>query len=92
MALHTCTLPNAKDITQPIPIILDGSNYPAWSQNMSRWLNGHCLLKYVSSEEPKPITRIAKPTAAFLLASEHGKVSIVGLSLGSPTLVLSPLA
>jgi hypothetical protein len=44
-----------KDITQPIQIILDGSNYPAWAQSMSRWLKGHCLWEYVFGEELKPI-------------------------------------
>jgi hypothetical protein len=65
MALPPTTLPNTKDITQPIPTILDGSNYPAWSQNMSRWLEGHYLWEYVSGEKPKPVAGIAEPAAAF---------------------------
>ena len=65
MALPPTTLPNTKDITQPIPIILDGSNYPAWSQHMSRWLKGHCLWEYVSGEESKPVAGIAEPYTAF---------------------------
>jgi hypothetical protein len=65
MALPTSTLPNTKDITHPIPIILDGSNYPAWSQNMSRWLKGHCLWEYVSGKEPKPVAGMVETLAAF---------------------------
>jgi hypothetical protein len=61
---HT-TLPNTKDNTQPIIIILDGSNYQAWSQNMSRWLKGHCLWEYVFGKEPKPIARKEEPANAF---------------------------
>jgi hypothetical protein len=57
----TITLPNTKDITQPIPIILDGSNYPAWAQSMSRWLKGHCLWEYVSGEESKPVAAKEEP-------------------------------
>ena len=65
MALPPNTHPNTKDITQPIPIIIDGSNYPAWSQYMSRWLKGHYLWEYVSGEESKSVAGIAEPTAAF---------------------------
>ena len=65
MALPISTLPYTKDITQPIPIILDGSNYPVWSQNTSRSLKGHCLWEYVSGEEPQPVARIAETTVAF---------------------------
>jgi hypothetical protein len=65
MALPNSILPHTKDITQPIPIILDGSNYLAWSQNMSRWLKGHCLREYVSGEESQPVAGIAETAAAF---------------------------
>jgi hypothetical protein len=65
MALPNSTLPHTKDITQPIPIILDGSNYPTWSQNMSRWLKGHCLWEYVSGEESQLVAGIAETIAAF---------------------------
>jgi hypothetical protein len=65
MALPNFILPHTKDITQPIPIILDGSNYPTWSQNMSRWLKGHCLWEYVSGEKSQPVAGIAETTATF---------------------------
>ena len=61
----TTTLPNTKDITQPIPIILDGPSYSAWSQNMSRWFKVYCLREYVSSEEPQPVARKEEPAVAF---------------------------
>jgi hypothetical protein len=65
MPLPNSTLPHTKDITQPIPIILDGSNYPTWSQNMSRWLKGHCLWEYVSGKESQPVAGIAETATAF---------------------------
>jgi hypothetical protein len=65
MALPNSTLSHTKDITQHIPIILDGSNYPTYSQNISRWLKGHCLWKYVSGEESQPVAGIAETTAYF---------------------------
>jgi hypothetical protein len=59
----TTTLPNTKDITQPVQIILDGSNYPPWAQSMSRWLKGHCLWEYVYGEELKPIAEEKESSA-----------------------------
>jgi hypothetical protein len=61
----TTTLPNTKDINQPINIILDGSNYPAWSQSMCRWLKGQFLWEYVSGEELKRIFEEEESSAAF---------------------------
>ena len=71
MVVAPTTLPNTKDNTQPILVILDGSNYQAWSQNMSRWLKGHYLWEYVFGEEPKPIVWKRGTQYGFLYQPPH---------------------
>ena len=45
---------NERDIIRPITIILDGpTTYYAWSQNITVFLKGHKLCRYVTSSIPK---------------------------------------
>lgn len=43
------------DISQPIKTILDGSNFVSWSQEMSSFLKGRKLWRYVTGTLAKPI-------------------------------------
>uniref|UniRef100_A0A2N9G4E2 Integrase catalytic domain-containing protein n=1 Tax=Fagus sylvatica TaxID=28930 RepID=A0A2N9G4E2_FAGSY len=46
------------EITHPITVILDGpASYHAWSQNMTVFLKGHRLWRYVTGDIPKPVPR-----------------------------------
>jgi hypothetical protein len=43
-------------ITHPITVILDGpTSYHAWSQNMTVFLKGRRLWRYVTGDIPKPV-------------------------------------
>ena len=47
---------NKQDIIRPITVILDGpTSYHAWSQNMTVFLKGHRLWRYVTGDIPKPV-------------------------------------
>ena len=47
---------NERDIIRPITIMLNGpTSYHAWSQNMTVFLKGHKLWRYVTSSIPKPV-------------------------------------
>ena len=47
---------NEWDIVRPIIVILDGpTTYHAWSQNMTVFLKGHKLWRYVTGLIPKPV-------------------------------------
>ena len=47
---------NERDIIRPITIMLDGpASYHAWSQNMTVFLKGHKLWRYVTGSIPKPV-------------------------------------
>jgi hypothetical protein len=44
------------EITHPITVILDGpTSYHAWSQNMTVFLKGRRLWRYVTGDIPKPV-------------------------------------
>ena len=46
------------EITHPITVILDGpTSYHAWSQNMTVFLKGRRLWRYVTGDIPKPVPR-----------------------------------
>ena len=46
------------EITHPITVILDGpASYHAWSQNMTVFLKGRRLWRYVTGDLPKPLPR-----------------------------------
>ena len=57
---------NERDIIRPITIMLDGpTSYHAWSQNMTVFLKGRKLWRYVTSSISKPIPNPkSKATAA----------------------------
>ena len=45
------------EITHPITIILDGpASYHAWSQNMTVFLKGRRLWRYITGDIPKPVS------------------------------------
>jgi hypothetical protein len=45
------------EITHPITVILDGpTSYHAWSQNMTVFLKGRRLWRYVTGDIPKPVS------------------------------------
>lgn len=46
---------NIDSIVRPINVILDGSNYSMWAQNMDVFLKGRQLWRYVTGAVPKPI-------------------------------------
>jgi hypothetical protein len=44
------------EITHPITVILNGpTSYHAWSQNMTVFLKGRRLWRYVTDDIPKPV-------------------------------------
>ena len=50
---------NERDIIHPITIMLDGpTSYHAWSQNMTIFLKGYKLWRYVTSSIPKPVPNL----------------------------------
>jgi hypothetical protein len=44
---------NLDSIVRPIDVILDGSNYSIWAQNMEVFLKGRRLWRYVTRPVPK---------------------------------------
>ena len=49
---------NERDIIRPITIMLNGpTSYHAWSQNMTVFLKGHKLWRYMTNSTPKPIPK-----------------------------------
>ena len=57
---------NEQDIIRPITIMLDSpTSYHAWSMNMTVFLKGHKLWKYVTGSIPRPVPKPkSKATAA----------------------------
>ena len=54
------TQQNERNIIRPIIIMLDGpTNYHAWSQNITVFLKGRKLWRYVTGSIPKPVDRKA---------------------------------
>ena len=52
---------NERDIICPITVILDGpTRYHAWSQNMTVFLKGRKLWRYVTGSIPK-LVRLSQP-------------------------------
>jgi hypothetical protein len=46
------------EITHPITVILDGpASYHAWFQNMTVFLKGRRLWRYITGDIPKPVPR-----------------------------------
>ena len=66
---------NERDIIHPITIILDGpTSYHARSQNMTVFLKGHKLWRYVTSSILKPVP---KPTSKATAAEDASKITVI---------------
>ena len=65
---------NERDIIRPITIMLDGpTSYHAWSQNMTFFLNGRKLWRYVTGSIPKPVPN---PKSKATVAKESSKTVV----------------
>ena len=65
---------NERDIIRPITIMLNGpTSYHAWSQNMTVFLKGHKLWRYVTNSTPKPIP---KPQSKATTAEVASKTAV----------------
>ena len=65
---------NERDIIRPITIILDGpTSYHAWSQNMTVFLKGRKLWRYVTSSIPKSIP---KPQSKATTTEDASKIVV----------------
>ena len=66
--------PNKRDIIRPITIMLDGpTSYHAWSQNMTFFLKGCKLWRYVTSSIPKPVPN---PKSKAIAAEDASKTAV----------------
>ena len=64
---------NERDIILPITIMLDGpTSYHAWSQNMTVFLKGCKLWRYVTGSIPKPVPN---PKTKATTAEESSKTA-----------------
>ena len=65
------TQQNERNIIRPIIIMLDGpTNYHAWSQNITVFLKGHKLWRYVIGSIPKPVPNLKSKAIAAEDASK----------------------
>lgn len=65
---------NERDIIRPITIMLDGpTSYHAWSQNMTVFLKGRKLWRYVTGSIPKPVPN---PKSKATTAEESSKTAV----------------
>ena len=65
---------NERDIIRPITIMLDGpTSYHAWSQNMTFFLKGCKLWRYVTSSIPKPVPI---PKSKAIVAEDASKNAV----------------
>ena len=65
---------NERDIIRPITIILDGpTSYHAWSQNMTVFLMGRKLWRYVTGSIPK---LVINPKSKATTAEESSKTAV----------------
>ena len=68
------TQQNERDIIRPITIMLDGpTSYHAWSQNMTVFLKGPKLQRYVIGSIPKPVPN---PKSKATTAKESSKIAV----------------
>ncbi|KAA8517060.1 hypothetical protein F0562_017122 [Nyssa sinensis] len=56
---------NLDSIVRPIDIILDGSNYSMWAQNMEVFLKGRRLWRYVTGDLATPTQKASETEEAF---------------------------
>ena len=65
---------NERDIIRPITIMLDGpTSYHVWSQNMTVFLKGRKLWRYVTGSIPKPVPN---PKSKVIIAEDASKTAI----------------
>ena len=65
---------NKRDIIRPITIMLDGpTSYHAWSQNITIFLKGRKLWRYVTGSIPKPVP---EPTSKTTTAEDASKTAV----------------
>ena len=65
---------NERDIICPITIMLNGpTSYHAWSQNMTVFLKGRKLWRYVTGSIPKPVPN---PKSKATTAEESSKTAV----------------
>ena len=68
------TQQNERDIIRPITIMLDGpTSYYAWSQNMTVFLKGRKLWRYVTGSIPKPVPN---PKSKATVTEESSKTAV----------------
>ena len=65
------TQQNDRDIIRPITVMLDGpTSYHAWAQNMTIFLKGRKLWRYVTGSIPKPVPNPKSKATAVKDASK----------------------
>ena len=65
---------NERDIIRPITIMSDGlTSYYAWSQNMTIFLKGRKLWRYVTGSIPKPVPN---PKSKAIAVEESSKTAV----------------
>ena len=65
---------NERDIIRPITIMLDGpTSYHAWSQNMTVFLKGRKLWRYVTGSIPKSVPN---PKSKATAVEEFSKTAV----------------
>ena len=68
------TQQNERDIIRPITIMLNGpTSYYAWSQNMTVFLKGRKLWRYVTGSIPKPVPN---PKSKATATEESSKTAV----------------
>ena len=66
---------NERDIICSITIILDGpTSYHAWSQNMTVFLKGRKLWRYVTGSIPKPVPI---PQSKAIIDADSSKITVI---------------
>ena len=54
------------DVAQPIKTVLDGTNYVPWTQEMSSFLKGRRLWRYVIGNISKPVQQTGETDAKLV--------------------------
>ena len=71
------------EVSQPISIILESSNYIPWAQAMSSLLKGHKLWRYITGDVKEPIRTIDETDDKLLDRMEEWDSKNTRSSLGS---------
>lgn len=71
------------NISFPINVILNGSNYVIWTQKMSNFLKGRKLWQYVTNDIPKPLKKEEMKISNYIaLLDEWDSQKLFKLLLG----------